>query len=237
MTNKFFAFILTSILFVSCAKKAELIQNPDRIADVQRMLTEQKSLTSKSLLPIWDIFKQPLTESEKQAMEFLYAYMPLSDLADYKPEFFLKNVQFALLARQEMPWGRTIPEEEFLHFALPLRVNNENLDNFREVMYPEIKERIKVHVRNAGFSKKTSEITSDFLLQVEIWKKRIVRVIHEHTHLFTFGMTGGCCTVSSALAFEQFIRLPGTHFFETDNFVTDSHRMQRTWFDIFKILI
>ncbi|MGE5428870.1 MAG: transglutaminase-like domain-containing protein, partial [Methylococcaceae bacterium] len=33
--------------------------------------------------------------------------------------------------------------EEFLHFVLPLRVNNENLDNFREVMYPEIKERIQ----------------------------------------------------------------------------------------------
>jgi len=143
MVNKFLAVILVSILFVSCAKEEVIIQNPKRIADVQRMLTEQKSLTSKSLLPIWDIFKQPLTESEKQAMEFLYAYMPLSDLADYKPEFFLKNVQFALLAREEMPWGKTIPEEEFLHFTLPLRVNNENLDNFREVMYSEIKERIK----------------------------------------------------------------------------------------------
>ena len=143
MINKFLAVLLISILSVSCAKKEVIIQNPKRIADVQRMLTEQKELTSKSLLPIWDIFKQPLTESEKQAMEFLFAYMPLSDLADYKPEFFLKNVQFALLARQEMPWGKTIPEEEFLHFTLPLRVNNENLDNFREVMYPEIKERIK----------------------------------------------------------------------------------------------
>ena len=143
MTNKFIVVFLISILFVSCAKKKAVIQNPKRIADIERMLTEQKELTSNSLLPIWDIFKQPLTESEKQAMEFLYAYMPLSDLADYKPEFFLKNVKFALQAREEMPWGKTIPEEEFLHFTLPLRVNNENLDNFREVMYPEIKERIK----------------------------------------------------------------------------------------------
>ena len=143
MANKFLAIFLIYTLFVSCTKKEVLIQNPKRIADVQRMLTEQKSLTSKSLLPTWDIFKQPLTEPEKQAMEFLYAYMPLSDLADYKPEFFLKNVQLALLAREEMPWGKTIPEEEFLHFVLPLRVNNENMDSFREVMYPEIKERIK----------------------------------------------------------------------------------------------
>ena len=143
MTTKFLTIIIVSIFVVSCSKKESLIQNPNRLADIQRMLTVQKTLTSKSLLHTWDIFNQPLSDSEKQAMEFLYAYMPLSDLADYKPEFFLKNVQLSLQVRQDMSWGRSIPEEEFLHFVLPLRVNNENLDNFREVMYPELKERIK----------------------------------------------------------------------------------------------
>ncbi|HEX7585132.1 MAG TPA: transglutaminase domain-containing protein [Prolixibacteraceae bacterium] len=142
MATKFISAILIFILFVSCAKKPTLIQNQDRMKDIQRMLTVQKELTSKSLQPIWDIFSQPLSSDEKQAMEFMFAYMPLSDLADYQPGFFLKNVQFSLKARQEMPWGKTIPEEEFLHFVLPLRVNNENLDNFRETMYPEIKARI-----------------------------------------------------------------------------------------------
>jgi len=143
MANKIVLITLLVTLFVSCLPKVTLIQNPQRLADFQRMLIVQKGLTSKSLVPVWDIFNQPLPESEKLAMEFLYAYMPISDLADYKSDFFLKNVQQSLLAKEEMPWGKTIPEEEFLHFVLPLRVNNENLDNFREVMYPEIKERIK----------------------------------------------------------------------------------------------
>jgi len=143
MANRFTAFIFIFILFSSCARKQELIKNKTRLADIQRMLTVQRELTSKSLLPTWDIFKQQLPEQERQAMEFLYAYMPLSDLADYKPEFFLKNVQLSLRSRQEMAWGKTIPEEEFLHFVLPVRVNNENLDNFREVMYSEIKNRVK----------------------------------------------------------------------------------------------
>ena len=143
MTSKILAAILISILFVSCAKKQELIKNPERLADIQRMLTVQKELTLNSQIPIWDIFDQQLTSEEKQALEFLYAYMPLSDLADYKSDFFLKNTQFSLKARQEMPWGKSIPEEEFLHFVLPLRVNNENLDNFREVMYSEITQRVK----------------------------------------------------------------------------------------------
>ncbi|MBA4409274.1 MAG: transglutaminase domain-containing protein [Bacteroidota bacterium] len=143
MVNRFFALTLISILLLSCSKKQSFIQNPERLADIQHMLLVQKELTSKSLLPIWDIFNQPLSPEEKQALEFVYAYMPLSDLADYEPEFFLKNIQFSLKVRQEMAWGKSIPEEEFLHFVLPLRVNNENLDNFREVMYDEITTRIK----------------------------------------------------------------------------------------------
>ena len=143
MASKTITVILISVLFLSCSKKPEIIQNPERQADIQRMLTVQKELTSKSLLQIWDIFNQSLSSDEKQALEFIYAYMPLSDLADYQPEFFLKNVQYSLRAHKEMPWGKTIPEEEFLHFVLPLRVNNENLDNFREVMYDEITQRIK----------------------------------------------------------------------------------------------
>ncbi len=143
MTKKILIATLIAVFFMSCVQKQELIQNPDRKADIQRMLTVQKELTAKSQVPVWDIFNQQLQPDEKEALEFLYAYMPLSDLADYKPEFFLKNVQYSLKARAEMPWGKTIPEEEFLHFVLPLRVNNENLDDFREVMYPEIAQRIK----------------------------------------------------------------------------------------------
>lgn len=143
MTIKLISIILISFLFFSCSKKPVIIQDPERLADIQRMLSVQKELTSNSQIPIWDIFDQQLSSEEKHAMEFLYAYMPLSDLADYQPDFFLKNTQFSLKARAEMPWGKTIPEEEFLHFVLPLRVNNENLDNFREVMYDEITQRVK----------------------------------------------------------------------------------------------
>jgi hypothetical protein len=143
MIHKILPAVLVLLLFVSCSKEKALIQNPERLADIQRMLTEQKELSSKSQVPIWTIFDQQLSPEEKQALEFIYAYMPLSDLADYQPEFFLKNVQYSLKARAEMPWGKTIPEEEFLHFVLPLRVNNENLDNFREVMYNEITQRVK----------------------------------------------------------------------------------------------
>ena len=78
-----------------------------------------------------------------EAMQFMYAYMPLPDLVDYSAEFHLKNVESALRARREMPWGKSVPVREFLHFVLPVRVNNENLDESRMVFYNELCNRVK----------------------------------------------------------------------------------------------
>ena len=83
-----------------------------------------------------------LSRAEREAMEFLYAYMPLSDLADYEPQFFLQQVRYAFKAREEMPWGKDIPEDVFRHFVLVYRVNNENLDTARMVFFRELKERV-----------------------------------------------------------------------------------------------
>ena len=81
--------------------------------------------------------------SEKEALEFLYQYMPLGDSVDYTEDYFRECVHYAFLAKQEMPWGGSIPEREFKHFVLPMRVNNENLDAFRSTYYEELKGRVK----------------------------------------------------------------------------------------------
>lgn len=80
---------------------------------------------------------------ETEALQFLYAYMPMADETDYSTDFFLANVRKSLQARQEMAWGSQVPEREFRHFVLPVRVNNENLDSFRIVYYDELKNRVK----------------------------------------------------------------------------------------------
>ena len=84
-----------------------------------------------------------LSGSRLQAMQFLYAYMPLPDIADYSAEYHLENVDYALKARNEMPWGKQVPVREFMHFVLPVRVNNENLDSSRPAFYKELKERVQ----------------------------------------------------------------------------------------------
>lgn len=81
--------------------------------------------------------------SQQEALDFLYAYMPLPDKVDYDTAYYQRNVACSFQAREEMPWGKTIPDREFLHFVLPIRVNNENMDESRMVFYAELKDRVK----------------------------------------------------------------------------------------------
>ena len=87
--------------------------------------------------------KEKLTADEQEALKFLYAYMPLADVTDYPTSFFADNVRLSFKARNEMSWGKNVPELLFRHFVLPIRVNNEPLDASRAYFYKELKERIK----------------------------------------------------------------------------------------------
>ena len=82
-----------------------------------------------------------LSQEEREALTFLYAYMPLADAVDYPAEYFLDQVRASFRIREEMGWN--VPEREFRHFVLPIRVNNENLDTARVVFYRELKPRVQ----------------------------------------------------------------------------------------------
>ncbi|MCM1028506.1 MAG: transglutaminase domain-containing protein [Pseudoflavonifractor sp.] len=96
-----------------------------------------------------------MTDAEREAMEFLYAYSPLPDIADRTPDFMLANVRMALKAREEMEW--TVPDREWTYFVLPTRVNNEPLDSARIILYDELSQRVK------GLS------MADAILEVNHW--------------------------------------------------------------------
>ena len=107
---------------------------------------EQDFNQKKERLPqgnLFAIFDTDLTPYEREALEFLYAYMPLADITDYPGEFHLMNVRASQKAADEMPWGEVIPEDLFRHFVLPVRVNNEQLDSARVIFYDELKNRVK----------------------------------------------------------------------------------------------
>ncbi len=119
-----------------------LFSNAEEYRQVQQDFDNRcKALPDGDLFAIFQ--NKELTPRQREALTFLYAYMPLGDIADNSGDYFLEQVNYSLRAREEMPWGKDIPELEFRHFVLPIRVNNENLDDSRKVFYEELKDRVK----------------------------------------------------------------------------------------------
>ena len=74
-------------------------------------------------------------------LEFLQDSMPLPDRVMYSEEWWGENVAKTLEVRRRMGWD--VPEREFRHFVLPLRVNNETLDDFRLVYADSLCDRVQ----------------------------------------------------------------------------------------------
>ena len=135
-----FLLILLSLVVLSSCEVHHLINDPDYRRQMEKDL--QTRLDGEGdLKQFYKADDLVITTEEKEALQFLYAYMPLADLTDYTTEYYLANVQSSLATRDEMGWN--VPEREFRHFVLPIRVNNEDLDSARIVFSKEIKPRIK----------------------------------------------------------------------------------------------
>jgi transglutaminase-like putative cysteine protease len=130
------------IISVSC-KRDHFISDSAYRNKVEDRFNIQKELAKNRSDQLFKVFDENLLLKEKEALQFLYAFMPLSDLADYDGEFYLKNVRSSFAARDTFKWGKVVPEDIFRHFVLPIRVNNENLDTARWVFFTELKDRIK----------------------------------------------------------------------------------------------
>ena len=154
MKNRF--CLLFALLFALFSFEAVNAQKTfDKNGKIARDFNKRRKIIGDE--SYFAVFDRGLTGEQRQAMQFLYAYMPLPDIADYTGDYHLNNVSYALKARYEMPWGKSVPVREFLHFVLPVRVNNEDLDNSREVFYQELKDRV------AGLS------MHDAVLEVNHW--------------------------------------------------------------------
>lgn len=144
-----------SVLLFSCSESHFLKEEAYRNQVLQDFEQKQKVLPNGELFAVFS--DSTLTLSEREALMFLYAYMPIGDITDYHGKYYLANIRLSEQTRHEMPWGKTVPDELFRHFVLPVRVNNENLDESRKVFYEELKERVK------GLSMK------DAILEVNHW--------------------------------------------------------------------
>ena len=103
-------FLLLFVLLVgtSCNRQRHFISD-----DTFRAEVEQDFQAKKAALPsgdLFSVFNQSMTPDEKEALTFLYAYMPIGDITDYNGQLYLDNIRSSFRARVEMPYpGRYIP--------------------------------------------------------------------------------------------------------------------------------
>ena len=135
-----YILLIISLAILSSCEVRHLINDTDYRHQMEKDL--QTRLEGEgNLKAFYEVDDLIITTEEKEALQFFYAYMPLADFTDYSTDYYLSNIKSSLDTRDEMGWN--VPEREFRHFVLPIRVNNEDLDSSRVVFAREIKPRIK----------------------------------------------------------------------------------------------
>jgi transglutaminase-like putative cysteine protease len=148
---------LYACITTSCRQDAKsFFSDKEYREQVKSDFLQRKTVISETRAEaLFSVFDTPdLSTEEKEALEFLFAYMPLNDLSDYDGDYYLSQVRAAFEARDFFEWGARIPEEIFRHFVLVYRVNNENLDSARIVFFNELKDRVK----NLGMEEAALEV-------------------------------------------------------------------------------
>ncbi len=143
-TKKFTLLCLVALLLmtVGCHKEKHFLTDKAYRTQVHEDFLKRQDMAKGRADRLFACM-DTLDTQTREAMEFLYAYMPYSDLADYDADFYLAQVRAAFAARDSFSWGKSVPEDIFRHFVLVYRVNNEDLDTARMLMQRELIPRLE----------------------------------------------------------------------------------------------
>jgi len=142
-----------SFLVSSCGRHG--IKDKDFRERVTQDFAVKMDIMGKKFFDLDSLGK--VTQPEKEALEFLYAYMPMADVTDYGTAYYLSNVRISFSALADFPWGKDISEPLFYHYVMPIRVSNENLDTSRAYLNKEL------------FSLANGKKIKDVILAVNHW--------------------------------------------------------------------
>ena len=93
--KKILQITLIILTVALCAKtsNAQLIKDKQTLAHLESQLKIQKNLAENRAKSLFKVLDLKLNIDETQALKYLLAYSPLSDLADYDGQFFLDNAK------------------------------------------------------------------------------------------------------------------------------------------------
>lgn len=134
---------IASLALVACERfggNQHLVQTK---ADREAMIAlAEKRANMSSMVDLASLNRkaaQGASAAEIEAVQFLYAYMPLCDLGVLTQSFVEQQAEVALEARSAMKWGSKVPNDLFLYYVLPFRSADEHVDEARATLYNELK--------------------------------------------------------------------------------------------------
>ena len=95
-----FSLLFILLIGAACNKQQHFISD-----DAFRAEVEKDFQAKQAALPdgdLFTVFNQQMTPEEKEALTFLYAYMPIGDITDYDGKLYLDNIRSSFKAREEM---------------------------------------------------------------------------------------------------------------------------------------
>jgi len=111
--NKYLLLFLCGLSLSAC-NQSHFISDKGYRSLVEEKFETRKELAKEKESQLFSILDSDVPTEQKEALKFLYAFMPLNDLADYNSDFFLSQVEYAFKAKEEFAWGKKIPEDIFI---------------------------------------------------------------------------------------------------------------------------
>ena len=94
-----FTLLFTLLVWTSCNNQQHFITDAAYRAEVENdFQAKQAALPNGDLFAV---FNDQMTPEEREALTFMYAYMPIGDITDYSGDFYLKNIRSSFQARNE----------------------------------------------------------------------------------------------------------------------------------------
>ena len=103
-------FLLLVIPLLYACEEKHFITDSTYRKMVEEDFQKKQEILGNTPGNLYAVFDTSMTVKEREALMFLYAYSPLIDISFSGGEFLLENVRLAFCAREEMPWGKAVPE-------------------------------------------------------------------------------------------------------------------------------
>ena len=130
-TNRLITLLVLMILLGGCAGR-----QPSPGLATQLSITDAANPNAGELLAFEQMYAGDADKS--LAARFLLDNLPPADRLSMSAEDLSENLDYAFLARESMPWGKTVPWDTFLHYVLPHRASQEPFEPHRAMLFREL---------------------------------------------------------------------------------------------------